>query len=210
MSWGKHGRNRWKRQSRHQTASLWLTGYTPAATKTLFGCPEGRNQTRLPHREGLFVRVNHDRLGVVIREWVIVAGLDDPFGNLGRCPCRRDTDALLPQAQVAVEQRGVAWPAVSVGSDSGQAAVGDWEVLTAEMKRYEYVAGTSGQVTYSAPSGYHDDCVMALALAVWGCRAAGIEPGRMARFPARRTARRPPRHGYADENPRTRRRCVSP
>jgi hypothetical protein len=44
----------------------------------------------------------------------------------------------------------------------------DWTVLTAEMRRYEYAAGPSGQVTYAAPAGYHDDCVMALALAVWG------------------------------------------
>ena len=65
----------------------------------------------------------------------------------------------------------------------GTLPTGPWEVLTAEMRRYEYAAGPSGQVTYSAPSGYHDDCVMALALAVWGCRAAGVEPGRMIRMP---------------------------
>ena len=80
---------------------MWLAGYSPAATKSLFGCPEGRDQTRLPHRERLFVRVNHDRLGVVIGKRVIEAGLDDPFGNLGRRPCRRDTDALRPEAEVA-------------------------------------------------------------------------------------------------------------
>ena len=33
------------------------------------------------------------------------------------------------------------------------------------MKRYEYQIGPSGVITYSAPAGYHDDCVMALALA---------------------------------------------
>lgn len=89
-----------------QTASLWLTGYSPAATKKLFGCPEGRNQTHLPRREGLFVRVNHHGLGVVIGKRVIVAGIDDPFGNLGRCPCRRDTVALGPEPQVA-QDRGL-------------------------------------------------------------------------------------------------------
>ena len=40
-----------------------------------------------------------------------------------------------------------------------------WDILTAEMRRYEYAIGPSGSITYSAPSGYHDDCVMALALA---------------------------------------------
>jgi len=41
----------------------------------------------------------------------------------------------------------------------------DWDILTAEMRRYEYQISPSGGLTYSAPAGYHDDCVMALALA---------------------------------------------
>ena len=52
-------------------------------------------------------------------------------------------------------------------------------MLTTEMKRYEYEIGPTGQVSYSAPSGHHDDCVMALALGVWGCHTFGVEPGRM-------------------------------
>jgi hypothetical protein len=60
--------------------------------------------------------------------------------------------ALVQRLIVAVEQRRVAWPAA-------------WEVLTAEMRRYEYAISPSGGITYDAPSGYHDDCVMALALA---------------------------------------------
>ena len=70
---------------------------------------------------------------------------------------------------VAVEQRRVMWPAT-------------WDVLTAEMKRYEYEIGPTGQVSYSAPSGYHDDCVMTLALGVWGCHTFGVDPGRMLRL----------------------------
>jgi hypothetical protein len=60
--------------------------------------------------------------------------------------------ALVQRLIVAVEQRRVSWPAA-------------WEVLTAEMRRYEYAISPSGGITYDAPSGYHDDCVMALALA---------------------------------------------
>lgn len=59
---------------------------------------------------------------------------------------------LVQRLIVAVEQRKVAW-------SSG------WEVLTAEMRRYEYQIGPSGGITYNAPGGYHDDCVVALALA---------------------------------------------
>jgi hypothetical protein len=33
------------------------------------------------------------------------------------------------------------------------------------MKRYEYKITGNGAITYNAPSGYHDDCVIALALA---------------------------------------------
>ena len=60
--------------------------------------------------------------------------------------------ALVQRLIVAVEQRRVSWPAA-------------WEVLTAEMRRYEYAISPSGGITYDAPAGYHDDCVMALALA---------------------------------------------
>ena len=42
---------------------------------------------------------------------------------------------------------------------------GEWEILTNELKRYEYAVGPTGQISYSAPAGFHDDCVMALALA---------------------------------------------
>jgi hypothetical protein len=76
---------------------------------------------------------------------------------------------LVQGLMVAVEQRRVMWSAA-------------WEILTAEMRRYEYDIGPTGQVSYAAPSGYHDDCVMALALAVWGCRTYGAEPGRMVRL----------------------------
>ena len=54
---------------------------------------------------------------VVIREWVIEAGLslpaeadrrrrDDPFDSLRLGPRRRDTDALLPESQVPEDALG--------------------------------------------------------------------------------------------------------
>jgi hypothetical protein len=48
-----------------------------------------------------------------------------------------------------------------------------WEILTAEMKRFEYQISPGGNISYGAPSGYHDDCVMALALANHGRWAVG-------------------------------------
>ena len=59
---------------------------------------------------------------------------------------------LVQGLMVAVERRLVGWPS-------------SWEVLTAEMRRFEYKITPNGGIGYSAPGGYHDDCVMALALA---------------------------------------------
>ena len=43
-----------------------------------------------------------------------------------------------------------------------------WEILTEEMRRYEYQIRPAGQISYGALSEHHDDCVMALALANHG------------------------------------------
>jgi len=127
--------------------------------------------------------VQRERIAAFARRWrarlvMDATGIGDPvFDDL----CR-----VLPQVEgfkitgnskrelvqglmVAVEQRRVSWPV-------------SWDVMTAEMKRYEYEIGPTGQVSYSAPSGYHDDCVMALALAVWGMKTFGTGPGLMLRL----------------------------
>ena len=67
---------------------------------------------------------------------------------------------LIQRLCVAIENREIAWPRA-------------WETLTDELKRYEYKIGKTGTLTYSAPSGYHDDCVIALALANRGRYPAG-------------------------------------
>lgn len=59
---------------------------------------------------------------------------------------------LIQRLIVAVEQKKVFWPSA-------------WDTLTNEMKRYEYRISANGLITYHAPDGYHDDCVIALALA---------------------------------------------
>jgi len=59
---------------------------------------------------------------------------------------------LIQRLIVAIEQRQIGWSAT-------------WSILTNELKRYEYEITPNGSITYNAPSGYHDDCVIALALA---------------------------------------------
>jgi hypothetical protein len=53
------------------------------------------------------------------------------------------------------------------------ARVGDWGVLQEELSTMERTVRASGSAYYSAPAGKHDDLVMALSLAVFGCRRLG-------------------------------------
>jgi hypothetical protein len=48
--------------------------------------------------------------------------------------------------------------------------------LTDELKAFEYDTTEDGVVTYSAPEGANDDCVLALALTIWGARNAYMAP----------------------------------
>ena len=124
-----------------------------------------------------------ERIAAFVRRWnallvMDATGVGDPvYDDLRRVLPRVEGFKITAQTKrelvqglmVAVEQRRVMWPTA-------------WAILTAEMRRYEYEIGPTGQVSYAAPSGYHDDCVMALALAVWGSRTFGVEPGRMMRL----------------------------
>lgn len=63
---------------------------------------------------------------------------------------------LIDNLSIAIEQRLITFPMV--------------EVLIKELKQFEYVITNAGNIKYSAPEGKHDDCVISLALAVWGIR----------------------------------------
>lgn len=64
----------------------------------------------------------------------------------------RSKTELIQRLIVATEQRRISWPA-------------ELSELTNEMKRFEYAVTPKGEISYDAPSGYHDDTVIALALA---------------------------------------------
>lgn len=49
--------------------------------------------------------------------------------------------------------------------------------LINELKLYGYKTSKAGTVEYSAPQGYHDDIVVALALAAWQNRSGPLEAG---------------------------------
>jgi hypothetical protein len=66
------------------------------------------------------------------------------------------------------------------------ARAGDWTTLQQELSTIERNIRASGSAFYSAPSGKHDDLVMALALCVFGCRRLGRQTAPRSRLPRQR------------------------
>jgi hypothetical protein len=62
---------------------------------------------------------------------------------------------LIQNLIVAIEKKSLTFPAELIA-------------LTDELNSYEYDTTAMGALIYSAPEGLHDDCVISLALAVWG------------------------------------------
>lgn len=63
---------------------------------------------------------------------------------------------LIEHLAVLLEKQEISYP--------------DIKVLTNELLSYQYEISRAGNMIYNAPSGVHDDCVIALALAAWGVK----------------------------------------
>ena len=75
---------------------------------------------------------------------------------------------LIEQLAIAIEQRKITFP--------------NHDYFVQELLNYEYSITDAGRIQYSAPAGKHDDCVISLALAVWGIRSYLYEAQVMQRF----------------------------
>jgi phage FluMu gp28-like protein len=60
---------------------------------------------------------------------------------------------LIENLSIRIENREISYP--------------NEPVLMNELKLFGYTVSPSGIISYGAPEGYHDDCVIALALAAW-------------------------------------------
>ena len=78
---------------------------------------------------------------------------------------------LIDRLSVSIEQRLITFP--------------DITALIDELKVFSYELTPSHNIKYAAPQGMHDDCVISLALAVWGIRnfiyGKNIDPKKRAR-----------------------------
>jgi hypothetical protein len=64
---------------------------------------------------------------------------------------------LIDNLVIAIEGRLITYPS-------------EYKELIDELSVFEYKITDAGNITYSAPEGKHDDCVISLALAVWALR----------------------------------------
>lgn len=67
---------------------------------------------------------------------------------------------------------------LAIAFEQGKISIPPIKELVNELMIFEYEIGKTGNVRYSAPTGYHDDCVVGLALANW----AAAKPRKMGLF----------------------------
>lgn len=100
--------------------------------------------------------------------WVDTTGKGEPVFErlrLAGCPAepytftQRSKAALVNNLSMLLEKGALMLPRVDV-----------WPELIEELEAFEYSVSEAGNVRTSAPSGMHDDCVVALALASWALR----------------------------------------
>jgi phage FluMu gp28-like protein len=74
------------------------------------------------------------------------------------------------------ESKGKLIEALMIAFEQNKITIIDDQTQRNELDIYEYTMNRSGSVSYNAPEGYHDDCVIALALAWWHLACPPIQP----------------------------------
>lgn len=92
-------------------------------------------------------------------------GLGDPVYDMMQrkgVPCapyvftNRSKEMLIQNLAIGIQTQEITYP--------------DIPVLLQELGAYQYQMSDAGRMTYSAPEGDHDDCVISLSLAAWAAR----------------------------------------
>lgn len=95
-------------------------------------------------------------------------GLGDPLLEmLKRAGCRAEAYPFTAKSKAALVD------ALAMALEQGQIRLPRpelWPELIDELEGFEYDVTDAGNVRTSAPAGMHDDCVMALGLALWPVR----------------------------------------
>lgn len=104
--------------------------------------------------------------------WIDATGVGDPvFDDL-----TADGLPVVP-IKFTSESKSALVVALCNAMEKGEVSYPPDPVLIGELEAFAYEELPSGKFRYSAPEGMHDDCVMALALAVWGRQRAATSFG---------------------------------
>lgn len=99
--------------------------------------------------------------------WLDSTGVGDPIYE--------DLSVMYPAVngyKFTSDSKGNLITALQVSFEKGEISFPEIPVLTDELEAFEYKLLPSGRFSYNAPQGYHDDCVISLALANWGITGA--------------------------------------
>lgn len=140
---------------------------------------EGGNQVYMDRFKDIDWQVQRERIRHVAERyynaqiWVDATGIGDPIYedlvnmNLNVQPYKftnQSKKQLIQALMISLEQEKV-----RIFKRDGEQG----KVQFNEMVIFEYEMTASGLIRYNAPEGFHDDCVIALALANWGVQNGG-------------------------------------
>lgn len=125
---------------------------------------------------GRLVHLDHIRGGGWPQIQAAVERGYDRYGGVCRLDATRDNKIVADLEAAGVDVDPVTFSPVKktemvedliTAVENGELALpADLDVVVRELELYEYEVTPAGNVRYSAPPGFHDDCVDALALAV--------------------------------------------
>jgi hypothetical protein len=75
--------------------------------------------------------------------------------------------ALIENLSIMLDNGEIWFPGNPETKEFSTSLDTDFPVLKSELESFTYDLSPSGMITYNAPEGLHDDCVIALALAAW-------------------------------------------
>jgi len=146
-----------------------LTDFT-----TIFVVDENGNQVFQDRFNQIDWRIQKERIKVVCIKynnaqlWLDSTGVGDPiFEDL------RGTGLDVVGYKFTSETKRQLIQCLMLSFEQEKIKIFDDPVLLAEVDAFEYEMLPSGVVRYNAPQGYHDDCVIGLALANWGVQNSG-------------------------------------
>ena len=109
------------------------------------------------NRAKVIVELNN--IGLAVADELRARGLDvQGFKTVGTISLEKigSKEQLIKKLAMDIENKNI--------------TISDWSILLDELDIFGQTVTPAGHLHYGAPEGFHDDCVMALALSDWGLK----------------------------------------